>query len=258
MKPNANIGRRKVLGTIGGLAVAGSGLAALSGSAAAGDANLEGPDETITATTDDGEIKYVAYGGRLRFTWDGLDTEATHGEYIVESRVRDYGGEFSNWRFHGKGSGPLGDDGDAEGHDGDGHFEEGEGNTAGSWGGDNDSNTGPGTDGYFQFKFGSPYGQKDYAIGYDNSEDLDSTKVHPVKNPWSANRFEQSTDGESRSTQVEIRKTCRVYDGDPAADSSSVLVADSDTARMLVTVENRPATGTTGGEISGTIGADES
>lgn len=254
MKPNTEIGRRKVLGTIGGLAVAGSGLAALSGGAAASDTTLEGPDETVTATTDDGSIMYVAYGGRLRFEWDGLDTEATHGEYVVQSRVRDHGGEFTDWRFHGKGSGPLGDDADADGHDGDGVFEEGEGNSANSWGGDNESNSGPGTDGYFQFKYGSAYGQRDYAIAYDG----DHEEILPVKNPWHLNRFEEATDGGKQTTQVEIRKTCRVYDGDPSEDSSSVLVADKDSARMLVEVQNRPATGTTGGEVSGTIGADES
>lgn len=256
MKSNIELDRRTVLGTVGGLAVAGSGLAALTGSAAAGDTELEGPDETITATTDDGEIKFVAYGGRLRFEWDGLDTEATHAEYLVESRVRDYGGQFTDWRFHGKGSGQLGDFEGEGNHDGDGVFEEGEENTASSWGGDNDSNSGPGTDGWFQFKYGSPYGQDDYAIAYDDANDLSGAS--PVKNPWSANRFEQATDGGSQSTQVEIRKTCRVYDGDPADDGSSVLVADADTARMLVEVNNRPATGETGGEISGTIGADES
>lgn len=253
MKPNANIGRRKVLGTIGGLAVAGSGLAALSGSAAAGDASLEGPDETITATTDDGEIKYVAYGGRLRFEWDGLDTEATHGEYEVQTRIRDYGGEFTSWRSHGSGSGPLGDDPDAEGHDGDGVFEGDEANSANSWGGENDRNTGTGTDGWFEFRYGSPYGQKDYALAYD----ADYEDIIPVNNPWDISDFEAATDGGTQSTQVEIRKICRVYDGDPN-DGGSVLVSDKDSARMLVEVNNRPATGETGGEISGTIGADES
>lgn len=233
MKSNIELDRRTVLGTVGGLAVAGSGLAALTGSAAAGDTELEGPDETLTATTDDGEIKFVAYGGRLRFTWDGLDSEATHGEYTVETRVRKYGGDFGAWREHGTSSGELG----------------------ANWGGDNDYTQDTGTDGVFQFKYGSPYGQNDYAIAYDAKSDLDGQ--HAVPNNYSTDVFEAATDGGKKSTQIEIRKTCRVYNGDPT-DGGTLLVADSDSARMLVTVENRPATGETGGEIEGTIGADES
>lgn len=248
--------RRQLLKGLGGVAGAATvGGIAFSGSAAASDATLEGPDKAITATTDGGDIQYVAYGGRLRFTWDGLDTEATHGEYIVESRIRDTGGSFTGWRHHGAGSGPLGDEEGEKSHDGDGTFEEGEKNSGGSWGGPNDSNSGPGSDGFYQFKFGSPYDQPNYAVAYEGDAP-DGTLG--VKNPWSPTAFEEATDGDTRSKEIEIRKTCRVYDGDPSNSDSKVLVHDSDSAVMTVEVTNRKATGTAGGELSGTVGADES
>lgn len=242
-------------------ATGGLGLFALTGGGAASDTQLEGVQDA-SATTDDGTVEYVAYGGRLIFTWDGLDTEATYGGYEVESRVQRDDGSWTSWANHGSGSGPLGDEEGAANHDGDGEFEEGEENTANSWGGSNDSNSGTGTDGYFQFKFGSPYGEKDYAIAYDSDSNLDmdgdgENDVILVNNEWATSRFNENTDGETRSTPVQIRKTCRVYDGDPN-NGGTVLIEDADAAQFTVTVENRQATGTTGGEIEGTVGADES
>lgn len=254
--------RRSVLkgaGIAGATAVTGGlGLFALSGSAAA---ELTGPEDTVMATTDDGTIEYVAYGGLLRFEWDGIDSEATHGEYEVHSRVMRNDGSWTSWLNHGTGSGALGDDPD-NGHDGDGEFEEGEANTANSWGGENESNSGPGTEGYFQFKYGSPYGERDYAIAYDSDSEFDTNDdgeddVIPVNNPWSTNRFNESEDGGERTTAVQVHKTCRVYDGDPG-NGGTKLIEDADSAQFNVSITNRPAEGSTGGTINGTVGADES
>ncbi|MFB6176440.1 MAG: hypothetical protein ABEI99_04730, partial [Halobaculum sp.] len=142
--------RRQILRTAGvagaTAAVSGVGVLTLTSDASAADTTLEATSPSAV-TTDDGEIKYVAFGGRLRFEWDGLDAPATYGYYKVESRVNT-GGGFSSWRSHGSDFGPLGDDpGSGTNHDGNGKFEQGEENTSGSWGGRNDSNSGTGTDG---------------------------------------------------------------------------------------------------------------
>lgn len=257
--------RRDVLKTAGGIglgtAAGGLGMLALTGSATAADANLEGFDPDAV-TTDDGEITYVSYGGRLYFEWDGLDTEATHGSVEVLSRAQRNDGSWTAWANHGMVSGPLGDDPNADGHDGDGVFDETEGNSSGSWGGENDSNSGTGTEGFFQFKFGEPHGQRDYAIAYDSESDLDTdgdgnNDAIPVENPHSTDRFEANEDGGQNRTKVDIQKVCAVYDGDPT-DGGTKLIEDGDAARFEVVVNNREATATTGGEIYGGVEADES
>ena len=51
--------------------------------------------------------------------------------------------------------------------------------------------------------------------------------------------------------------TCRVYDGEPG-NGGMMLIEATDKAKFTVTVNNRQATATTGGEIQGEVGADES
>lgn len=213
-----------------GATVAAGGLAlAFSGSATAADTNLEATDPSAV-TTDDGEIKYVAFGGRLRFEWDGLDSEATYGYYNTETRVNT-GSGWSSFRSHGYDYGELGAD----------------------WGGDNDYTEETGTDGVFQFKYGSPYGQDDYAIASDG----DYSGVTDADNQYDTSVFEADTDGGQQETRVQFRKTCAVYDGEPG-NGGSKLIEASDTAMFTVTVNNRESTATTGGEIEGDVGADES
>lgn len=240
----------KGMGAAGATAAAsGIGLAAFTGGAAAADTSLEATDPSAV-TTDDGEIKYVAFGGRLRTEWDGLDTEATHGWYEIETRVNT-GGGWSNWRSHGAASGPLGDEQGAANHDGDGAFEHGEENTSGSWGGTNDSNTGPGTDGSFQFKYGDENNNQDYAIAGSGNN------LRDAANKYDTSVFEAGDDGDTQTTEVQFRTTCRLYDGE-VGNGGSKLIEDSDEAKFTVTVNNRTATANTGGEINGEVGADES
>lgn len=241
-------------------AVGAGGLAALTGGAAASNTNLEGMDAGVVRT-DDGQINYIAFGGRLRCEWDGLDEEAQYGEYTIQTRV-EHGEGWSSWKDHGTASGPLGDDPNADSHDGDGVFEEGEKNTSETWGGDNDSNSGTGTDGFFQFRFGSANGQKDYAIAYDNEKDV-GTGAKAVPNHWSAERFEPAgDDGDGDvnvlESTVQLRALTAVYSEDPSTDGATALVKSQDMAKFSVTVENRPKSSTTGGEIDGIVNADES
>lgn len=216
------LGAAGVTGAVGGL-----GLFAFSGSAAAANTDLEASDPSVV-TTDDGEIQYVAFGGRLRFEWDGLDSDATYGWYKVESRV-DSGGGWSSWRNHGSSHGQLG----------------------ANWGGSNDYTQDTGTDGVFEFKFGTPYGQSSYAIAGSGSDLRDSL------NKYDVSVFEAQNDGGTQGTDVQIRMTCRVYDGEPG-NGGTTLIERSDAASFTVTVNNRTATATTGGEITPTVGADES
>lgn len=209
------------------VAAGGIGLVALSGGATAADTQLEGTDPGAV-TTDDGEIEYVAYGGRVRFEWDGLDSDATWGRIVSESRVYN-NGSWSSWREHIDSRGELG----------------------ASWGGGNDYTQDTGTDGVFEFKFGSPHGQDDYAIAGSSGDTIDTN------NQYSTSLFEADTDGGQNETTVEIRKTCEVWDGEPG-NGGDKLIADDDTAEFTVTVNNREATATTGGEVEGAVGADES
>lgn len=233
------VGRRTVLKGAAAAGVAAMGGYAFAGSATAANTSLEATSPSAV-TTDDGEIKYVAFGGRLRFEWDGLDTGATYGWYKTETRVNT-GNGFSNWRSHGSDYGELGDSsGDS--------YDQGE---SGGWGGTNDSNSGPGTDGFFQFKYGDENNNEDYAIAGSG------TNLRDAANKYKTSVFEADTDGGKQETTVQFRKTCRVYDGEPG-NGGSMIIEASDKAKFTVTVKNRTATATTGGEVNGEVGADES
>lgn len=223
--------RRQVLQGAGAagatLAVGGFGLASLTGGGAAANTNLEATDPSAV-TTDDGEIKWVAFGGRLRFQWDGLDSQATYGRYVVETRV-DTGSGYNNWRSHGSDYGELG----------------------ANWGGSNDDTQQTGTDGYFQFKYGDEYGNADYAIAGSGSN------LRDAQNKYDTSVFEADSDGTSQTTKVQFRFTCSVWNGEPG-NGGTKLIEASDTASFTVEVTNRAATATTGGEVNGEVGADES
>lgn len=265
MKPTVN--RRTVLegfGAVGGTALAGGSiLAAFASTAVAGHTTISDAS-TKAITTDDGKIWFVAQGGRLRYEWDGLNQEAQFGEYEVRARVHD-GTTWTAWRDFGSDTGPLGDEADAGTHDGDGVFEEGEENTPNSWGGDNDSNSGTGTDGFFQFKFGALFGQKSYAIAYndDVAADPDSYGANglilvPYPPAFDLALFEAGADGETQEATAEFEYTCRVYDGDPNDGGVPIGVPDSARGRMPVEVTNRPAEGHTSGGLDTELGGDTS
>lgn len=227
--------RRDILKTAGGIGVGttagGLGMLAMTGSAAAGDANLVGFDADAVKT-DDGEIQYVSFGGRLRFEWDGLDEEATHGYYDIETRIW-LGDDWSSWRSHGDDAGELG----------------------GDWGGGNDYTDDTGTQGLFQFKYGEEYGQQDYAIAGTGENVFDHTDG--VENPYDLSHFEAEQDGGTEETTVQYRMTCAVLDDHPD-NGGSIIIEDSDIADVVYTVHNREAEATTGGEVHGNTGADES
>ena len=179
-------------------------------------------------TTDGGDIKYVAFGGKLRFEWDGLDSAATYGRYETESRVNQ-GSGWSNWRTHGTDYGELG----------------------ANWGGDNDYTDDTGSDGVFQFKYGDENGDQDYAIAGSGDGLRDAARK------YDKSVFEAETDGGKQETTVQMRFTAQVWNGEPD-NGGSKLIEQSDAAKFTVEVNNRKATATTGGTVNGEVGADES
>ncbi|MFB6176439.1 MAG: hypothetical protein ABEI99_04725, partial [Halobaculum sp.] len=70
--------------------------------------------------------------------------------------------------------------------------------------------------------------------------------------------FEAESDGGTQSTKVQFRMTCAVFDGKPGTSGTSKLVQARDAALFTVEVSNRKAVATTGGEVNGEVGADES
>ncbi|MFC4551691.1 MULTISPECIES: hypothetical protein [Halorussus] len=87
MKPNTELDRRKVLGTVGGLAIAGSGLAALSGSATATVKTGLNTSNTNLLTNDDGSVRKVLLDASGDYAWDGLDSPATSATVAVKAKV---------------------------------------------------------------------------------------------------------------------------------------------------------------------------
>lgn len=245
--------RRNLLRAAGGIGAAGAvgigGTFFLTGGAAAqSDADLIGA-EGDAIWTSDGGIEYVAYGGLVRFEWEYLDTEATHGEIETESTVQ--GGD--GFKNHGAVSGPLGDGSG-------GSFDEGEGNTSDSWGGENDSNSGTGQEGFFQFKFGHPFGEPSYAIAYEDDgyeprdQPFEYGNAFATMNPWDPSLFEANTEGGQNTTTVTVRQICRVYDQDP--EGAEPLVEDVGEAAFDIVVGNREGEGTTSGEFEGQVGGE--
>lgn len=84
MKSDIELDRRKVLGTVGSLAIAGSGLAAISNTAAAVNTTLNVTGSSIT--TDDGTIDNATVSVDSKGDYDGLDTEANYAEFSLHTR----------------------------------------------------------------------------------------------------------------------------------------------------------------------------
>lgn len=235
----------KTLGTVGGgAAVGGAGIWAFTGSAAAESETTIEPAAVQELSSDDGSLRFVAVGGKLRFDWDGLDTNPTHGAYA--SRVRlaasRFDGGSTGWVNLGEQSGELG----------------------GSWGGDNDYTQDAEKEGHFTFRFGHEFGQRDYALTYtdDVTEDDGPTGLHLIDDPSQdgsqppidPSLFTATEDGGSTYTILQIEYTCRVYDGDPT-NGGTVLVEDGDVGEVPVDLKNEEATGDTSGQLDGSSDA---
>lgn len=91
-KDSSGLTRRTAIkGLAGGLAtasVAGLGLLATSGPAAAANFDVGDP---VAITSDDGHVNYVAVYGDSEVHWDGFDTDAYAFDISIRAIVRDRG-----------------------------------------------------------------------------------------------------------------------------------------------------------------------
>ncbi|WP_327051316.1 hypothetical protein [Halomicrococcus gelatinilyticus] len=86
-----DLDRRKVLGTVGGLAIAGSGLAAFTGSAAASVSTEFKANNAGTVTTADGSVRKVMVDTSGTVSWSGLDSPADSAEVTLEAKRHGVG-----------------------------------------------------------------------------------------------------------------------------------------------------------------------
>lgn len=91
MKPNVELDRRKVLSTVGGLAVAGSGLATLTGSAAAKVDTEFTANNAGTVTSPDGSIQKVLVDTSGTISWKGFDHAAENATVTLEAKKTGVG-----------------------------------------------------------------------------------------------------------------------------------------------------------------------
>jgi hypothetical protein len=87
MKSNIELDRRKVLGTVGGLALAGSGLAAFTGSAAATVEADFTANNAGTVASADGSVRKVMVDTAGTFSWNGPDSAVVTLETKPESGI---------------------------------------------------------------------------------------------------------------------------------------------------------------------------
>lgn len=99
MKPNVELDRRKVLSTVGGLAVAGSGLAALTGSAAA-QLDVDFTASQVEASTDDGDVSKLTLNmGGTGISWENFDNTVGRVYVKIQSRIlsKDGNSALTGW-----------------------------------------------------------------------------------------------------------------------------------------------------------------
>ncbi|WP_135825543.1 hypothetical protein [Halorussus ruber] len=88
MKSNLELDRRKVLSTVGGLALAGSGLAAFTGGAAAKVSTEFTANNAGTVTSPDGSIRKVLVDTSGTVSWSGFDATAETATVTLEAKEK--------------------------------------------------------------------------------------------------------------------------------------------------------------------------
>jgi hypothetical protein len=210
MKSNIELDRRTVLGTVGGLAVAGSGFAALTGGATATSGNLSIGDSQVSS--DNGDLSEVNVSLDHEVTWDGFDYAVDAAEYRDVIRVYDKDGNklgahvlrdetdtpkmLKNWSGNGDSNG---------------------------WGGDGEYTSGPGTEGFVHAD-----------IHWTVLADDPASASNPVPQgqPGDVDNFglDNNTDGSWAEYTVEFVKIVRLY----AKDSNGSYTADDGTSVRLM------------------------
>lgn len=231
--------RRSVLkGAAGVAGILGAGGVALqmTGSARATGGGSYG---SVSATTDDGEINYIAIYGQSKVTWDGFDTPATHFGIVNEARIENPNGStVTNYQqINTTGKVAL--------------------SQGSSWGGDGESLSGEGTSGTVESD-----------VGYDNNGDKDSTQYWEVvapngdasdtneglnsyalpANPIQASQFPQVSDGSSQDYVLRLKATYTWYN-ENSDGSYDTVFSETFESTVDVTVKNQEeqASGTSSG-----------
>lgn len=230
MKSNIELDRRTVLGTVGGLAVAGSGLAALTGGAtASAGSDIDNPQ---AVKSDDGEITYVATQTTGRLTWDGFDTPAKQGRIMVYVTLqRDGNALWGENLIHDTGMFDLDS----------------------SWGGPGEDiglegDHEAGQEGYIASDADWGICQKDRQHYYDPSEDdniaEDGNGYGLPENPAPVSHFTAGADGSSQKTGVVMRSVYMLFDknGNELTGQDGYPDRPEAESHFIVTVNNEEAT----------------
>lgn len=213
-----------------------------SGSARAAAAQDYG---SVTVTSDDGTVNYVALYGASKVEWDGFDSVAESFSVEVTADLLDSDKNHLRgpYQFHPEKTFDLNED---------------------SWGGNGETHTGPGTSGTIESDIGyGSSGNKAESVMWEVvAEDTDDDNLGEAADPQGLNEYAlpqeaipasaltTNTDGGSTWYNIRLYNTYTWYDSGDNAIFSKEFTSD-----VAVEVVNEPAevTGSSGGE-SGVVG----
>lgn len=262
---------------VGAATIGGAGLLAASGGGAATDTSLSIADTTVTS--DAGELRFVDLGYWKRVNWTGFDEPVTHFDLTVEVEV---GGEtVTAYDTSARELDPNNED------PADGEY------VTDAFFGDSDYNTGEGTSGWMALGVGDavyddgetlpPAGVSPQPAdtrwivvegsAFDATRDNENGYGLPQEAFVDADGvFNADGDGAVNATDVTYRATFVLYHDQSADPDPTDLVAltasngGGETApyapnpqvedTFTVTVENKPADDTSGGDGDSTAGAE--
>jgi len=217
-----DVNRRNLLKGAGGIAGAGLlggvGLLATTGSASASaSGSITDPR---SATSDDGEISYVAVQSTGRLNWDGFDTPAKFARIVNRVKYKRDGSVFKRYDINDTGKFELG-------------TEWGQSGEETNLSGDHD----PGQSGYVA-------SDVDWGIAQSNRENSYNEGYGLPSTPAPTAPLYAGTDGTTKQTTVILEVEYRLY----AADGSELTGQDgypdrpTSTNSFVVTVENQKST----------------
>lgn len=223
-----------------GVAAAGGAAYLTRGASASSTADYG----TVTITSDDGTVEYVALYGDSVVTWDGFDTVAKSFSVEVEGGLKSGYGPIT---FHPEKRFDL---------------------TKDSWGGPGESHTGPGTSGTIKSDIGyGSSGNKAESVMWEVvAADVDGDNYGEPSDPQGLNDYglpvkaipasevNAPTDGGEQTHVIQMETTYRWFD---APTGGTEIFAKTFTSTVDVTVNNEPATvsGSSGDGEDGATGA---
>jgi hypothetical protein len=213
-----DLDRRDILKGVGGIAgasaVGGIGLLATTGGASAtAGGSISNPD---AATSDDGEISYVAVQTTGRVNWDGFDRPAAEARTLTRVRYKRGGSVLNEYQIHDTGKFAL----------------------DGEWGGDGETTElngdhSPGQAGYIA-------SDVDWGIAQQNRQNTYDGGYGLPNNPAPTAPFYADADGSTQETRVILEVEYRLYAGSGAELTGTDGYPDRpvSTSEFVVTVNN--------------------